>query len=60
MNGFLWLSDFPNDITKILRNCETLVMPFNEFKQLKVLVVGEIIIDQYFFCEAMGKSGTRF
>ena len=31
----------------------------NKFKKLKVLVVGEIIIDQYFFCEALGKSGKE-
>ncbi len=31
----------------------------NKFKQLKVLVVGEIIVDQYFFCEALGKSGKE-
>ena len=31
----------------------------NKFKKLKVLVVGEIIVDQYFFCEALGKSGKE-
>ncbi len=29
------------------------------FKKLKVLVVGETIIDQYVFCEALGKSGKE-
>ena len=29
------------------------------FKKLKVLLVGEIIIDQYVFCEALGKSGKE-
>ena len=29
----------------------------NLSKKLKVLVLGEIIIDQYFFCETLGKSG---
>lgn len=28
-------------------------------KNLKVLVIGEIIIDQYVFCEALGKSGKE-
>jgi rfaE bifunctional protein kinase chain/domain/rfaE bifunctional protein nucleotidyltransferase chain/domain len=31
----------------------------NEFKKLKVLVLGETIIDQYVFCEALGKSGKE-
>ena len=30
-----------------------------EIKKLRVLVIGEIIIDQYFFCEAIGKSGKE-
>ena len=30
-----------------------------KFKRFKVLVVGELIIDQYFFCEALGKSGKE-
>jgi len=30
-----------------------------DFKKLKVLVIGEIIIDQYVFCEAIGKSGKE-
>jgi len=30
-----------------------------KFKKIKVLVIGEVIIDQYFFCEAMGKSGKE-
>ena len=29
------------------------------FKKLKVLVFGETIIDQYVFCEALGKSGKE-
>ena len=31
----------------------------DELKNLKVLVVGETIIDQYVFCEALGKSGKE-
>lgn len=30
---------------------------FNSSKKLNVLILGEIIIDQYFFCETLGKSG---
>ena len=29
------------------------------FKKVKVLVIGETIIDQYVFCEALGKSGKE-
>ena len=29
------------------------------FENLKVLVIGETIIDQYIFCEALGKSGKE-
>ena len=29
------------------------------FKKLKILVIGETIIDQYSFCEAVGKSGKE-
>ena len=31
----------------------------NKFKKLKVLVIGEAIIDQYVFCDALGKSGKE-
>ena len=43
--------DFNNDskITNIM----------NSFSNLKVLVIGETIIDQYNFCEALGKSGKE-
>ena len=30
-----------------------------DFKKIKVLVIGETIIDQYVFCEALGKSGKE-
>ncbi len=32
---------------------------FNKISKLKVLVIGETIIDQYNFCEALGKSGKE-
>ena len=31
----------------------------DNFKKLKILVVGEAIIDQYIFCETLGKSGKE-
>tara|TARA_Y100000590_G_scaffold460636_1_gene620385 strand:- start:243 stop:1769 length:1527 start_codon:yes stop_codon:yes gene_type:complete len=31
----------------------------DSFKKAKVLVIGETIIDQYVFCEALGKSGKE-
>ena len=31
----------------------------DDFKKLKILVIGETIIDQYNFCEAIGKSGKE-
>jgi rfaE bifunctional protein kinase chain/domain/rfaE bifunctional protein nucleotidyltransferase chain/domain len=31
----------------------------NKFKNLKVLLIGETIIDQYVFCEVLGKSGKE-
>ena len=31
----------------------------DDFKKLKILVIGETIIDQYNFCEALGKSGKE-
>ena len=30
---------------------------FKSFSKLKILVIGETIIDHYFFCETLGKSG---
>ena len=34
------------------------VMNFDQIKNLKVLIVGELIIDQYVLCEPLGKSGA--
>ena len=30
-----------------------------DLKELKVLIIGEAIIDKYIFCEALGKSGKE-
>ena len=31
----------------------------DNFKKMKILIIGETIIDQYVFCEALGKSGKE-
>jgi len=38
---------------------EEIKLQVEEFKKLKVLIIGETIIDQYVFCEALGKSGKE-
>jgi rfaE bifunctional protein kinase chain/domain len=38
---------------------ESIRLKLEELKKLKVLVIGETIIDQYVFCEALGKSGKE-
>ena len=50
-----------NSLSKIKRKFTFLkIRKFIEnFKKLKVLIIGETIIDQYFFCEALGKSGKE-
>ena len=38
---------------------ENISSVLDQLKNLKVLVIGETIIDQYVFCEALGKSGKE-
>jgi rfaE bifunctional protein kinase chain/domain len=38
---------------------EKIKIRLDELQNLKVLVIGETIIDQYVFCEALGKSGKE-
>ena len=38
---------------------ESINLKLEEIKKLKVLIIGETIIDQYVFCEALGKSGKE-
>ena len=38
---------------------ESIQLKLEKIKKLKVLVIGETIIDQYVFCEALGKSGKE-
>lgn len=42
---------------KIENNFQKIISDLNEFKKLKVLVIGETIIDQYSFCDPLNKSG---
>ena len=41
------------------RNFDEIKTMVDKLKSLNVLVVGETIIDQYIFCEALGKSGKE-
>jgi len=38
---------------------ESIKIKLEKIEKLKVLVIGETIIDQYIFCEALGKSGKE-
>jgi len=40
-------------------NYDEIKKMIDELKHLKVLLIGETIIDQYVFCEALGKSGKE-
>jgi len=48
-------------IKKIIENYsfEEINSKIEGLKKLKVLIIGETIIDQYVFCEALGKSGKE-
>jgi len=41
------------------RDFDEIKSKVDDLQKLKVLVVGETIIDQYIFCEALGKSGKE-
>jgi len=43
------------DIKKEL-SFDNIVKDFNKISKLKVLVIGDLIIDRYFFCTSLGKS----
>jgi rfaE bifunctional protein kinase chain/domain/rfaE bifunctional protein nucleotidyltransferase chain/domain len=40
-------------------NFESIKNNIDKIKKLKILIIGEIIIDEYSFCEALGKSGKE-
>ena len=44
---------------KNFSNETNVINVFESFKNLKVLIIEESIIDQYIFCESMGKSGKE-
>jgi rfaE bifunctional protein kinase chain/domain/rfaE bifunctional protein nucleotidyltransferase chain/domain len=50
-----------NAVKKIKKNYTFLKIRklIENFKKMKVLVIGEAIIDQYVFCEVLGKSGKE-
>jgi len=41
------------------KNINQIKNVLDKLKNLKVLVIGETIVDQYIFCEALGKSGKE-
>ena len=47
-----------NKVRKLF-NFEEIKKTINSFNKFKILVIGETIIDQYNFCEALGKSGKE-
>ena len=54
-------SKHKRDIKKIKKfyDFETIRTIVDDFSKIKILVIGETIIDQYNFCEAIGKSGKE-
>jgi rfaE bifunctional protein nucleotidyltransferase chain/domain len=60
-----YMSQFPEHVREYLRDfahrysSEEVLRPLREAERLKVLVVGETIIDEYVYCEAIGKSGKE-
>ena len=44
---------------KNLSSSKNIFKIFQSFEKLKVLVIGETIIDEYAYCEALGKSGKE-
>jgi len=63
LNKFGNLNSYEQDsfIKKIVENYsfEEIKSKIDDLKKLKVLIIGETIIDQYVFCEALGKSGKE-
>lgn len=57
----LYSNSQKNFINKIKKkfNFEKIISLFNNLSKTKVLIIGETIIDQYVFCDALGKSGKE-
>jgi rfaE bifunctional protein kinase chain/domain/rfaE bifunctional protein nucleotidyltransferase chain/domain len=60
-----YMSQYPEHVRDYLcefggrRSAEEVLAPLRAAESLKVLVVGETIIDEYAYCEAIGKSGKE-
>ena len=60
-----YMSQFPEPVRDYLSDlawrfsAAEVLRPLREAENLKVLVVGETIIDEYAYCEAIGKSGKE-
>jgi len=46
-------------INKSVNNNEKIIKTIKSFEKLNILIIGETIIDEYVFCEALGKSGKE-
>jgi rfaE bifunctional protein nucleotidyltransferase chain/domain len=60
-----YMSQYPDHVREFLGDfaarfpAEDVLAPLRAAENLKVLVVGETIIDEYAYCEAIGKSGKE-
>lgn len=60
-----YLSQFPDHVRQYLDGfarrytADEVLQPLRHAEALNVLVIGETIIDEYVYCEAMGKSGKE-
>ncbi|HEV7224016.1 MAG TPA: PfkB family carbohydrate kinase [Pirellulales bacterium] len=60
-----YLSQFPDQVRQYLDqfarrySAEDVLRPLRAAESLRALVVGETIIDEYAYCEALGKSGKE-
>ena len=58
-------SPFPTEVTNYIKefcnhySSDTLWKYIDNLKSLKILVIGEVIIDEYVYCDALGKSGKE-
>lgn len=52
-----FINSMRSEFKKITKN--NLIEYFEKIKNLKVLVIGETILDRYIFCETVGKSGKE-
>jgi rfaE bifunctional protein nucleotidyltransferase chain/domain len=60
-----YLSSYPNEVKEYLADfgkqfaCQDILQYLKKVAPMKVLVLGETIIDEYQFCEVLGKSGKE-